>query len=159
MASLDELKTLIARMEGWNVSGSVAQRNRNPGNLRYAGQSGAVGQNQGYAVFDSVEAGWAALERQIALDASRGLTLEEFTYKYAPPSENQTRDYLKFLTSELGVTASTPLNSLGIQAAPSEAPAGYSLASSIIPNLEGIPVWVWLAGLGVVAVAFIARRD
>jgi len=31
--------------------------------------------------------------------------------------------------------------------------------ASIIPNLENIPLWVWLAGLGVVAVAWIARRD
>lgn len=42
-------------------------RNNNPGNLKFAGQAGATGADaQGFAVFGSMEAGWAALYRQLA---------------------------------------------------------------------------------------------
>jgi hypothetical protein len=48
-------------------------RNNNPGNLRYAGQPGATADADGFAIFPTMQAGIAALEKQIALDGSRGL--------------------------------------------------------------------------------------
>ena len=54
MATLQDLANAIANFEGFNVSGSVAQRNNNPGNLMYAGQAGASQGANGFAVFDSV---------------------------------------------------------------------------------------------------------
>lgn len=104
----ETLAESIARIEGYNVSGSIAQRNNNPGNLRSG--SGQIATANGFAVFASPEAGWAALDRQIQLDASRGLTLEQFIYKYAPPSENDSARYLQFVTSNLGVSPDTPLS-------------------------------------------------
>jgi hypothetical protein len=112
MATLDDLAGLIARMEGYYVPGTIAQENHNPGNLRYAGQTGAIGQNKGYAVFASDDAGWAALNRQLELNASRGDTLEQFINRYAPPSENDTTNYLQYLVKGLGVGASTLLSQL-----------------------------------------------
>lgn len=83
-------------------SGTLAAKNNNPGNLRFAGQAGAKKGEGGFAAFDSVKAGYEALKKQISLDASRGHTLESFTKKYAPESDgNNPIEYLNNLINEL----------------------------------------------------------
>ncbi len=90
-----------------------AQRNNNPGNLKYAGQREAVGKDdKGLAVFPNPPAGWRALIAQIKLDQRRGLTVKDWIYKYAPLNENKTEDYLRFICGELGCTGKTSLSSL-----------------------------------------------
>lgn len=112
MSLTDTLAQGIATFEGFFKPGTLAQRNNNPGNLR-AGV-GQIGTDpNGYAIFPDVQTGWNALYNQISLDAGRGATLESFLYKYAPPSENDTQNYLNFLVSEVGVAADTPLSMLG----------------------------------------------
>lgn len=94
----------IAQMEGYNKPGTLAQRNNNPGNLRFAGQAGAIGKDsRGFAIFSTPEEGWAALNNQISLDAGRGLTLTQFLNKYAPSSENDTSNYINFVSSQTGI--------------------------------------------------------
>ena len=93
-------------------SNTLAFRNNNPGNLRFAGQPGATQGEGGFARFNTPEAGYAALQAQISLDSSRGLTLGSFINKYAPPSENNTSQYIQQATSALGVSASTPLSQI-----------------------------------------------
>lgn len=113
MATVQDLMSLIGRMEGWGISNSVATRNNNPGNLKYAGQAGAIeADSRGYAIFSGPDAGMVALQRQIELDASRGLSVREFVYKYAPPSENNSSGYLGFITNSLGVGADERLSSV-----------------------------------------------
>ena len=129
---LGATKTLaqyIAQMEGYSVAGSLAQRNNNPGNLRdrpaqYGPWPGQTGTSGGFAVFESPEAGWNALDIQIRSDANRGLTLQQFIYKYAPPSENDSANYLNFVARNLGVSTDTPL----AQVAPIG--SGYTLEPS-----------------------------
>jgi hypothetical protein len=87
-----------------------AQRNHNPCNLRFAGQKEATGKDdQGFAIFAADPAGFRAAHAQIRLDASRGLTLEQFIVKFAPPTENDTSQYLVFVISELHALPFTPL--------------------------------------------------
>lgn len=113
MSSTQDLMGLISRMEGWGISNSVATRNNNPGNLKYAGQAGAIDKDsRGYAIFGSPESGWAALQRQIELDASREFSVREFIGKYAPSSENNTSGYLSFVTEGLGIGADEKLSSI-----------------------------------------------
>jgi len=101
MATLAEA---IAQMEGFNTPGTIAQRNNNPGNLRFVGQVGATGKDsKGFAVFPSAGEGWRALDAQIALDGSRGLTLTQFMGKYAPPSENDTGGYISYVSKQTGI--------------------------------------------------------
>jgi hypothetical protein len=101
MAIVDVANT-IANIEGYNVSGSLAQRNNNPGNLIYVGQAGATQGQGGFAAFATPDAGFAALQAQISLDASRGETVSQFITKYDPvPSE--TNNYINLFTSQLGV--------------------------------------------------------
>ena len=158
------LANLIARMEGWGRTGVWATLNNNPGNLRNVGQAGVIGTSGGYAVFGSPEAGWAALERDLQLKAARGDTVQSMIYAYAPPSQNDTANYLSFLTSGLGVPASTPLSQvLGTdQVAPIDSsgtiPSSYDLAS-MFPDLSGIPLWVWLTAAGGIGMLWFLKKD
>ena len=86
--------------------------NNNPGNLRFAGQPGAVQGEGGFAKFADPKAGLLALQRQIQLDSSRGLTLEKFINKYAPPTENNTSQYISQATANLGVSKDTPISKI-----------------------------------------------
>ena len=77
---------------------TLAYKNNNPGNLKYAGQKGAVGSdNRGFAVFDTVNSGFEALRNQIKLDASRGKSIRQFIYGY---SEDNQSSYLSFVLSK-----------------------------------------------------------
>lgn len=97
------------------ASSRLASVNNNPGNLRFAGQPGAVQGEGGFARFPTVEAGVKALENQIKLDASRGLTLAQFINKYAPPSENDTAKYISDVMRIVGKSQNTPLASIDIK--------------------------------------------
>jgi hypothetical protein len=114
---LQAVAEAIARMEGFYVAGSLAQRNNNPGNLMYAGQAGAVPAPATFgtfAKFSTVELGWQALYRQIQLDARRGLTLQQFFQKYAPAGHggNDPAGYAQFVAARVGAKVSDPLASV-----------------------------------------------
>jgi hypothetical protein len=94
----------------------LAIRNNNPGNLRFADQKGASKGENGFARFETPEAGLTAMRRQIVLDTQeRGLTLDTFINKYAPPVENETTKYLKTVSKALGIktTDRVPMSSVG----------------------------------------------
>lgn len=104
-----------------NTSASIPQTSRlafvnnNPGNLRFAGQSGAVQGEGGFAKFSSPAEGVKALENQIRLDASRGLTLAQFISKYAPPSENDTARYIQDVIHMTGTSPTTLVSNIDIK--------------------------------------------
>jgi hypothetical protein len=106
-AVVEKMATAIKNFEGWAV-GSRSYRNNNPGNLKFAGQAGAVGQDeQGHAIFSDYEAGWAALKRQIRLAFTGGShvytladNLYDFFSKYA---EGNSRQYAEYVAGQLGV--------------------------------------------------------
>lgn len=93
----------------------LAYVNNNPGNLRFASQPGAVQGEGGFAKFASPEAGAKALEAQIKLDASRGHTLASFVSKYAPPTENDTEQYIKQIAAATGTTPMTSIADIDIR--------------------------------------------
>jgi hypothetical protein len=92
-----------------------------PGNLTYAGQPGAsplpsrdpnmagAGNNVTYARFDTLENGILATERQLALDASRGLTLAQRLSNWATGNRAA---YVANVSTWLGVSPDTPLSEL-----------------------------------------------
>lgn len=103
----------IQTVEGW-FPGSISQRNNNPGNLRPAGQPGctpvstASGQ---FCSFPSFQAGQQALDNQIALDASRGLTIAQFAAKYAPAQDsNDPASYAAQIAARAGLSVNDPLS-------------------------------------------------
>lgn len=100
---MSKLAQLIAQEEGFNVPGSVPNRSDNPGDLRHApGEEHPAGDPNSVGSFDTADDGWAALERQLQLYAERGLTLEQAIYEFAPPSENNSEQYLQFVCDGLG---------------------------------------------------------
>lgn len=89
--------------------------NNNPGNLKFAGQDGAVKGEGGFAKFTSPQAGFNALINQIKLEVKRGHTLASFVNKFAPPSENDTKLYIQQATKALGFNSGTPLKNIPIE--------------------------------------------
>lgn len=111
MATIQDLANSIAQMEGWSVSGSLAQRNNNPGNIRYVGQAGATLGDGGFAKYPSSDAGFNALTTLINKRANQGMTLSSFINQYAPSSDNNdTNSYLNFLSKQTGVSPDTTLD-------------------------------------------------
>ena len=108
MGDFSTVASAIQTIEGW-FPGSVSQSNNNPGNLKYAGQPGAIGQDaSGFAVFPTVAAGTQALDNQIALDASRGLTIQQFAAKYAPAQDsNNPASYAAQIAAATGPLSRT----------------------------------------------------
>ena len=88
------------------ATGPLSVINNNPGNLRLAGQPGAVEGEGGFAAFASPGQGLRALTRQVVLDTqTRNMSLEDFLNKYAPPTENETNKYISFVERQTGLDA------------------------------------------------------
>lgn len=105
---MSKLAELIANEEGFNVPGSVPNRDHNPGDLRHSPHSEHTAEDpDGIGIEDSDADGWADLERQLQLFAARGLTLAQAIYKFAPPTENDSAQYLKYVCDGLGCTSDT----------------------------------------------------
>jgi hypothetical protein len=136
----------IAQFEGYNTSGSVANRNNNPGNLKYAGQAGATGQDaQGFAIFPDANTGWQALYNQLNAYVQEfpGYSLLQMMAHYlgqpAPTSDSQGNayTYANYVASQLGVSTSTTLAQLA-SAPGSAAPAdGGTLEAGITGDGDG----------------------
>ena len=117
MGLTESIAQAIATMEGFFQSGSIAQRNNNPGNLRSWGNAPVV---NGYASFATPEDGWNALYSQVNTNIGRGLSLYEFfagkpgVYPgYAPSSDsNQPVQYAQFVATQAGINPATPLNTI-----------------------------------------------
>ena len=101
-------------------NGTLAWRNKNPGNLRYANQNGSIGNNKGFAVFPNYETGLAALMRQVEI-ACNGkskvfkptMTLLEFFKIYAPSTDSNNPDaYASFVAKKLKVETSFVIKEL-----------------------------------------------
>lgn len=94
------LARLIAKEEGYGIPGAVPTRDDNPGDLRHAPGASHKGEGPNdIGIIDSAADGWADLERQLQLYAERGMTLEQAVYEFAPPSENNSAQYLAFVVA------------------------------------------------------------
>lgn len=96
-------------MSGVNDT-SPARRNLNPGNLEFAGQGGAVKAGR-WAKFKTVEAGVAAMHRQLAKYESEGRnTISKIISKWAPGKENDTAGYIDFVAKKMGIDKDQPIS-------------------------------------------------
>jgi hypothetical protein len=108
--------TAIQEWEGY-YPGSRSYRNKNPGNLKFAGQAFAIGKDdENHAIFDTYQHGRDALIRQLTL-AAKGqsiayqptMTIIEFQSKYA---EANGIGYANYVAKRLGIPPSTKISSL-----------------------------------------------
>ena len=107
---------------------TLGNRNNNPGNIKFAGQKGALKEGD-FAKFNSMEEGWQALYNQIELDAGRGDTITTFikgkdgTGGY---SEDNQEAYIQHIVDKTGYPADTPINMIDPQ-----------ILASAIAHMEG----------------------
>ena len=101
MPAKTRLAQLIAREEGFSLAGVKPTRDHNPGDLEHAPHIYAFDGKIGIEPDD--DSGWADLERQLQLYASRGMTVRNMVQIYAPPSENDTQKYLNTLCEALAI--------------------------------------------------------
>lgn len=174
MPARSQFAAAIAQAEGFNVAGSLPQRNNNPGDLR--GWPGVPSDASGYSVFPSAQAGWDALEAQLnrirsGVDRyySPSMTFAQMGAIYAGGDSSWAEN----VTAYLGTTPNAMIGSfLGLQPAAvpadsivSEAP--YVLAPNVtapnalspapaVPVPENLRTLVFIVG-GAVAVYFLAR--
>lgn len=91
---------------------SRGERNNNPLNLTGNSWQGQTGTDGRFAQFDTPEAGRAAAEANlIAYNRKHGLnTVEGIVGRWAPPSENDTGAYAKFVADKMGVDPKAPID-------------------------------------------------
>ncbi len=103
------LACAIATQEGFFRAGTIPQTRNNPGDLRYAGQKGALANPDSLASFTSLPFGVTALYRQLWLQVATGQTVRQIIAQWAPPNENNTSVYLENVLSFTGLPADTPV--------------------------------------------------
>lgn len=115
--NLISLAKAMAEHEGWTPDDlntpnqneeTLAVRNNNPGNLTYS--PFAIGKKGRFAYFYNEEVGFMALlwdlfQKCSGRSSTRlhgNSTLEELIKVYAPPIENNTENYLKYIEMRTG---------------------------------------------------------
>lgn len=159
IGSIQSVANTIQTIEGY-YPGSLAYRNNNPGNLVFANQPGAT-QNGAFASFSSYDQGYQALQRQIQLDANRGLTIQQFINKYAPASDgNDPTSYAAQIAAAEGLSVNDPLSMAisGSSSASSDSAIQAMDTGSGITNLlssvdSSTYMYIALGMLGVVILA------
>lgn len=126
-SKLDLWCMAIQGMEGYIApcsqypNGTVAWRNKNPGNLRFHNQLGNIGQDKrGFAIFPDYQTGYNVL-KTLLINACTGkstvyhptMTLYDFYAVYAPSFDNNDpRNYANVVAKRLGVSANTQISNL-----------------------------------------------
>lgn len=103
------LACAIATQEGFFQTGTLPALRNNPGDLRFAGQLGALPPSKPFAIaqFKTLEAGVTALFRQLWLQVAEGQTVRQIIAQWAPPNENNTSVYLEHVLTWTGLPADT----------------------------------------------------
>jgi hypothetical protein len=133
----------IAQFEGFNASGSRPARNNNPGDLKFAGQPGAVGTDPaGFAIFPDPGTGWTALYNQLNAYVSNfpGYSILQIMAHYLGQStatsdaQGNAYTYANFVASALGVDVSATLGALAAGVASA---VGAPAASVVVDDSGG----------------------
>lgn len=138
------IDSLIAQFEGFGKAGVPATVNNNPGNLiasPFSTAQGAIGSNNGFAVFPDPQTGTAAMDALVQHYDSKGLTIADLIQKWSPGSAPGntpagTQSYTDFLSAGLGVPSQTQIGMAEKKTPDSGSPTGSgsstpSLLSSI----------------------------
>ena len=100
---MTKLAVLISQEEGYEIPGSVPNRDNNPGDLRHSPHSfHSPSDPNGIGQIPTKAEGWEDLEDQLQKYAARRLTLQQMVYEFAPPIENNSAAYLNYLCQGLG---------------------------------------------------------
>jgi hypothetical protein len=134
-----------------HAGGSRAWRNNNPGNIKdtdFAREHGAIGRDaDGFAIFPDEDTGTQALVDLLNTDTYQGLTLGEAFERYAPPSENETENYIENIENWTGLDADTPMSDLTEEQLEDVANGirrheGWNDGDTWTPESDNAPDWV-----------------
>lgn len=130
----EDIIEVIRTGGGWNIvklrngrtvkrTGARNWRNHNPGNIsngQFSRRTGAVGGDSRFAIYPNYQTGRRAKEILLFEDnrnlAGRGaykdMSIYNAIHQYAPPTENNTQNYINQITRAVGVPSSTILKNL-----------------------------------------------
>jgi hypothetical protein len=98
------------------TGGMRAWRNHNPGNIAFDPNKpsylGGIGHNGRFIVFPDTPLGNAAMIDLLKRQRYQALTLEGMIYKYAPPIENDSAAYTKFVSNKTHIPKNQVMSSL-----------------------------------------------
>ena len=107
------LACAIASQEGFFTPGTTPAVRNNPGDIRYAGQKGALppAHPNDIATFSTLPLGVAALFRQLWLQVASGQTVRQIIAAWAPAGVdgNNNTAYLQNVLAWTGLPADTPV--------------------------------------------------
>jgi hypothetical protein len=157
---ISDIAAGIERQEGF-TSGACTKcvANNNPGALT-AGP-GQIGTSGGLAVFPDLATGQAALEHQVSLNVSRGLTLDQFfgggttSSGYYPgyataAAGNDPATYAANVAAWAQIPSDVPLNALDTYASVPDGTDSpdWTGVDYQAPSASGVPAWAWMAAAG-----------
>jgi hypothetical protein len=105
----------IGRMEGVLLEGSRPNRNNNPGDIEFGEFARIYGATNGdprFAIFPTMEMGYAALTALLKTHEYKNLTVTEAIARYAPPVENNDTTYVDDICTWVGCQPDTPISTL-----------------------------------------------
>lgn len=92
---------------------AIGYRINNPLNIRYSAANnwkGQTGQQSGFCVFDTPENGIRAAMVNLKSYRKKGVvTIGDIISRWAPPTENNTQNYIDFVCRKLGADASAEI--------------------------------------------------
>lgn len=102
---------LFFTLPGWQ---SFFVKNNNPLNIRFNPANKWTGQtgqdSKGFVVFSNPVYSVRAVFKLLNTYATKGVTtLEQIISRYAPPNENDTENYIKFVSTQLGIPRNTKI--------------------------------------------------
>ena len=107
--------------------GSRSWRNNNPGNIRIA--KNQIGTAGGFAVFADYETGFSAIIDLLQTDRYYSASILDAISTYAPPNENDTKNYQKLIASFTGLDITKKIKDL--------TPEELSSVAAAIQRIEG----------------------
>jgi hypothetical protein len=116
---IDALAKAVVEMEGSLLLNSVNMGmvrdlgKWNVGHLIWAGQRGATSvwyKDRYWAGWSTQQESYEGLKRDLVAKANRGMTIAEAFRMYAPSFENNTANYIAFVSSRVGYPPDTPLS-------------------------------------------------
>lgn len=137
MPALSQFAAAIANAEGFNSPGSRPQRNNNPGDLR--NWPGVPADSAGYSIFPNPQAGWNALEQDLATIAagqsqyiSPEMTIAQMGAVWAGGDPNWASNVAAYL----GVSSAAMIGQFLPGNAPAPAPGPGVQAANPLPALS-----------------------
>lgn len=98
--------------------GTLAWRNNNPGNIVCGFRSksnSVIGCNKGFSVFPDIETGRKAQVELLKRKKYQDKTIAKAMEDYAPPTENDTEKYIKYVTKQAGMSRDRKLSNMNPQ--------------------------------------------